>query len=103
MSIKIFTISKIREEMMKNIIENGVKKAKNSVNSISSSYEKYIRINAIEKVQKRLEVEKINKEDISEEDFEAMVNDACKDIKEKYSKRVSQGLIAIMGIDFLLG
>ncbi|DAB34035.1 MAG TPA: hypothetical protein CFH82_07420 [Sulfurospirillum sp. UBA12182] len=88
---------------MKDFIDNGIKKIEEGVDTISSSYEKHIRKSAIEAVEKRLELEKINKDEVSEEDFEAMVNDETKEIKAKYSKRVSQGLLAIMGIDFLLG
>ena len=40
---------------------------------------------------------------VESKDYEAMVNDSCKDIKEIYAKRASQGLMCIMGIDFLLG
>jgi demethoxyubiquinone hydroxylase (CLK1/Coq7/Cat5 family) len=88
---------------MKDFIENSVKKIEEGVDVISSSYEKHIRKQAMEEVEQRLEIEKIKKEDITSEDYEAMINDASKEIKAKYSKRVSQGLLAIMGIDFLLG
>ncbi len=88
---------------MKDFIDTSVKKIEEGTNAISCAYEKHIRSKAIEEVEKRLTLEKINKEEIGQEDFEAMVNDVSKDIKEKYSKRVSQGLLAIIGIDFLLG
>jgi hypothetical protein len=103
MSININKIRKTKECFLKDFIDNSVKKIEEGAEAVSSSYEKHIRKNAIEAVHKRLEFEKINKEDVSDEDFEAMVNDESKEIKAKYSKRVSQGLLAIMGIDFLLG
>lgn len=88
---------------MKDFIDNAVKKIEEGTNSISSSYEKHIRTKAIKEVENRLIEEKIDKEEVTEEDFEAMVNDASKGIKANYSKRTSQGLLAIIGLDFLLG
>jgi hypothetical protein len=32
-----------------------------------------------------------------------MVSDLSKDIKEDYAKKASQGLLMILGIDFLIG
>lgn len=88
---------------MKDFIDTGVKKIEKGTKSISSSYEKHIRTKAIEEVQKKLHEEKIDRAEVSEEDFEAMVDDSSKELKAQYSKRVSQGLLTIIGIDFLLG
>lgn len=88
---------------MRDFINNSVKKIEEGTDAISASYEKHIRKNAIEAVEKRLVLEKISKEEVSDEDFEAMIHDVAKEIKADYSKKVSQGLLAIMGIDFLLG
>jgi len=32
-----------------------------------------------------------------------MVSDLSKDIREDYAKKASQGLLAVIGLDFLLG
>lgn len=88
---------------MKDFVDNAVKKLEEGTSAVSSSYEKHIRTKAIIEVEKRFELEKINKEEVTGEDFEAMVNDVCKEIKATYSKRASQGLLAFIGLDFLLG
>lgn len=70
---------------------------------LSKTYDTYIREKAIEIVNTKLEENKIDISLVESNDYEAMINDSCKDIKEKYAKRVSQSLMAIIGIDFLLG
>jgi len=88
---------------MKDFVDNAVKKVEEGTTAIASSYEKHIRTKAIKEVEKKLAQEAVPLEEVSDEDFEAMVNDACKEIKTNYSKRASQGLLAFIGLDFLLG
>lgn len=88
---------------MLEVLAQTITKIEDASNMISKTYDTYIREKAIEIVNAKLEENKIDISLIESNDYEAMVNDSCKDIKEKYSKRLSQGLMAIMGIDFLLG
>ncbi len=70
---------------------------------VGVAYDTFIREKAIEKVNKKLAENKIDIQSVDTKDYEAMVSDSCKDIKETYYKHASQGLMVIMGIDFLLG
>ena len=70
---------------------------------VGTAYDTFIREKAIEKVNKKLAENKIDIQSVDTKDYEAMVSDSCKDIKETYYKHASQGLMVIMGIDFLLG
>ncbi len=78
-------------------------KIEDTSRKISKAYETHIREKAIETVNAKLMENKIDIACVESKDYEAMVNDSCKDIKEIYAKRASQGLMCIMGIDFLLG
>ena len=92
-----------KEEAMLEVITQTITKIEDTSNMIAKTYDTYIREKAIEIVNAKLEENKIDITKVENNDYEAMVNDSCKDIKEKYSKRSSQGLMVIMGIDFLLG
>ena len=70
---------------------------------VGTAYETFIREKAIEQVNEKLAANKIDIQSVDTKDYEAMVSDSCKDIKETYYKHASQGLMVIMGIDFLLG
>jgi len=70
---------------------------------VGTAYDTFIREKAIELVNEKLVANKIDIQSVDTRDYEAMVSDSCKDIKEKYYKHASQGLMVIMGIDFLLG
>lgn len=92
-----------KEEAMLEVLTQTMTKIEDTSTMISKTYDIYIREKAIEMVNAKLEENKIDVAKVENNDYEAMVNDSCKDIKEKYAKRVSQGLMVIMGIDFLLG
>ncbi len=92
-----------KEEAMLEVLTQTMTKIEDTSNMLTKTYDTYIREKAIEMVNAKLEENKIDVAKVENNDYEAMVNDSCKDIKEKYAKRVSQGLMAIMGIDFLLG
>lgn len=88
---------------MLEVITQTITKIEDTSKKISMTYDCYIREKAIEIVNAKLEEKKIDITKVESNDYEAMVNDSCKDIKEKYQKYVSKGLMVIMGIDFLVG
>lgn len=87
----------------KNMIDDTIESIKSGIESIGNSYESFVREKAIEEVNQRIEERGIEIEDITKEDYEAMVSDLSKDIKENYAKKTSQGLLLLMGLDFFLG
>lgn len=70
---------------------------------VLTAYETHIRQKAIEVVNAKLEEKMIDRNTVPMDDYEAMVCDTCKDLKETHQKRFSQGLMVVMGIDFLVG
>lgn len=92
-----------KEKAMLEVITQTITKIEDTSKKISMTYDCYIREKAIEIVNAKLDEKKIDITKVENNDYEAMVNDSCKDIKEKYHKYVSKGLMVIMGIDFLVG
>ncbi|MDD2653069.1 MAG: hypothetical protein PHX44_08480 [Sulfurimonas sp.] len=87
----------------KNILDNTVDSIKKGADTISEKYETHIRQKAVERVNKMIQDKGLSLEQIEVEDYEAMISDISKDIKEDYAKKASQGLLAFIGLDFLFG
>lgn len=87
----------------KNKLDNAIESIKNGVNSVGDKYENHIREKAVERVNKKIEEKGLNIDQIEDEDYEAMISDLSKDIKEDYAKKASGGLLAFIGLDFLFG
>jgi TRAP-type C4-dicarboxylate transport system substrate-binding protein len=85
------------------LIDNAIESLQDGVDTISDKYNAHVREQAIEKVNEKIAENGIEIEQIKDEDYEAMVSDLSKDIKEDYAKKASQGLLMILGIDFLIG
>lgn len=71
--------------------------------AVDEKYEHYIRDKAIESVNKKLLAKGLKVEQISIDDYEAMVCDSVKDIKKEHTKKLSQGLLSFIGLDLLMG
>lgn len=87
----------------KNILDETISTISNGVEKIGSKYDNHIKEKAIEKVNEKIEEKGLDIETIEADDYEAMVSDLSKDIREDYAKKASQGLLAVIGLDFLLG
>jgi hypothetical protein len=89
--------------MKKNFLDKTIDSIQNGLDTVSNKYESHIREKAIELVNNKIEDKGIDIEQIKVDDYEAMVSDLSKDIKENYSTKASQGLLAVIGLDFILG
>ena len=86
-----------------NLLDDAIKSIKGASNTISSKYDEHIREKAIEKVDSKIHELGIEVEQIEKDDYEVMISDLSKDIKEDYAKKTSQGLLAFIGLDMLFG
>ena len=87
----------------KNLLEETIEQIKKGVETVSDKYDNHIREKAVEKVNKTIDDKGLKVDQIESDDYESMVSDLSKDIREDYSKKASQGLLAVIGLDFLLG
>jgi len=85
------------------LFDDAIKSIKETTAAVSSKYDEHIREKAIEKVNEKIKEKNLDIDAIENDDYEVMINDLSKDIKEDYSKKASQGLLAFIGLDFLLG
>ena len=86
-----------------NILDDAIKSIKGGVETVSSKYDEHIREKAIEKVNEKIKEKGLEVNQIEDDDYEAMISDLSKDIKEDYAKKSTQGLLAFIGLDLLLG
>lgn len=86
-----------------NLLDDAIKSIKDGANSVSNKYEEHIREKAIEKVNEKIKEKDLEIEKIEQDDYEAMISDLSKDIKEDYAKKASQGLLTFIGLDLLFG
>ena len=84
-------------------LDEAIDSIKNSIDAIGDKYDSHIREKAVEEVNKKIEEKGLSIEQIEDDDYEAMISDLSKDIKEDYAKKASGGLLAFIGLDFLLG
>lgn len=87
----------------KNMLNETIDSIKKGVDGVGDKYDAHIRKKAIEQVNQKIEEKGLSLEEIEDDDYEAMVSDLSKDIKENYAKKASGGLLAFIGLDFLLG
>ena len=87
----------------RNLLDETINQIKNSVETVTDKYDNHIRKKAVEKVNKTIDDKDLKVEQIESDDYESMVSDLSKDIREDYAKKASQGLLAVIGLDFLLG
>lgn len=88
---------------LENILDKTTSTAKTASKHISNKYELHIRKKAIKHVAQKLKVINLTPSDMDEDDYEAMVHDASKDIRSSYSKRVAQVGLSLLGLDLLMG
>ena len=85
------------------ILNNAIASIKNGIDTVENKYNEHIKEKAVEEVNKKIDEKGLKIEQILDEDYEAMVSDLSKDIKNDYSKKAAQGLLAFIGLDMLLG
>lgn len=89
--------------MMQNKLDEAIESIKNGLDTVGDKYDSHIREKAIEEVNKKIEEKGVKIEQIENDDYEAMISDLSKDIKENYAKKASGGLLAFIGFDFIFG
>ena len=72
-------------------------------NFITDVYDNHVREKAIEATHEKLNSVNVKIDDMAEQDYEAMVSDASKDIETDYYKKIVQVGLGLFGLDMLLG
>lgn len=86
-----------------NLLNDAIKSIKNGTETISNKYEEHIREKAMEQVNAKIIEKGLDIEQIEQDDYEAMVSDLSKDIKEDYAKKTAQGLLGYISISIIFG
>lgn len=84
-------------------LDEAIDAIKNGIDSVGDKYDSHIREKAVDLVNEKIQEKGLEIDQIEEDDYEAMVSDLSKDIREDYAKKASGGLLALIGLDFLLG
>ena len=87
----------------KNKLDDAIESIKNGVSSVGDKYDNHIREKAVQQVNEKIKEKGLDVQQIEDDDYEAMISDLSKDIKEDYAKKASGGLLAFIGLDFLMG
>ena len=87
----------------KDLLDKTINEIKNSINTVGDKYDNHIKEKARKEVDKKIKEKGIDIDQIDSDDYEAMIDDLSKDIKNDYSKKAGQGLMAFIGLDLLLG
>ena len=88
---------------MQNKLDEAIESIKNGLDTVGDKYDSHIREKAIEEVNKKIEEKGVKIEQIENDDYEAMISDLSKDIKEDYAKKASGGLLTFIGFDLIFG
>ena len=59
----------------------------------------HIKKMAIKKVDEKLMLNKITKEELSKEDYETLVEEAIKEVKEDYATKIAGIAVSALGLD----
>jgi len=74
---------------------------KDSINLVGDKYNNYLRKKAIIKVNEKLLLHKLKKEEIEEEEYETMVYEEILIIKKEHAQNTVKGLLIAIGLDSL--
>lgn len=88
---------------MKEFLSSTTESITDAVKSVTNAYDAHIKEKAIQEVNEKIEAKGLQRDRIEQEDYEAMVSDLSKDIREDYAKKAAQGLLAFIGLDLLFG
>jgi len=77
--------------------------AKSITKSVANTYHLHVKKKAIKEVAQTLKSAGLSPSDIEEDEYEVMINDACKEIKSTHSKRAAQIGFSLLGLDLLFG
>ena len=74
------------------ILNNAIASIKSGIDTVENKYDEHIKEKAVEEVNKKIDEKGLKKEQILDEDYEAMVSDLSKDIKNDYILIDFQGI-----------
>lgn len=89
--------------MNRTLLDDAISSVKSGTERVFSMYDDHVRGKAIKEVNEKIKEKGIDLEQIATDDYEAMISDLSKDIKEEYAKKTAQGLFAFVGLDLLFG
>jgi len=101
-----FDIKKLRRKQMDEInemLDKSIDTITNITDQIGQKYEIYLREKAIEKVEQKLNKMNIKIEDVSDEDYEVMINDEVNNLKKEYATNVAKVALGVLGFDMIFG
>ena len=88
---------------MKEFISSSIESITNTTKSVTNAYDSHIRDKAIKEINEKIQAKGLQRDAIEQADYEVMVSDLSKDIREDYAKKAAQGLLAFIGLDLLFG
>ena len=83
-------------------MKSTLKNIKKGINSVGDKYEKYLRKKAIIKVDEKLLLHKLKKDEITDEEYEAMIYEETLIIKKEHAQNTVKGLLIAIGLDSLV-
>ena len=89
--------------MADNFIDKSLNTLSEFSNSVTSKYDEHIKNKAIKQVDEMIVAQGLNIDDIEQDDYEAMVNEAMIEIKEEYASNTTKVALAALGLDIFLG
>ena len=75
----------------KKMLDDAIESIKNGIDTVGDKYDCHVREKAVEEVNKKIEEKGLSIDQIEEDDYEAMISDLSKDIKEDYAKKLHKG------------
>jgi hypothetical protein len=88
---------------MSSTLQSAMNALSDTKDKVFDMYDGHIREKAVNEVNERISTKGLDVNQIATDDYEAMISDLSKDIKQEYAKKTAQGLFAFIGLDFLLG
>jgi hypothetical protein len=88
---------------MSSTLQSAMNALSDTKDKVFDMYDGHIREKAVNEVNERISAKGLDVNQIATDDYEAMISDLSKDIKQEYAKKTAQGLFAFIGLDFLLG
>lgn len=88
---------------MKEFLSSTIESITDAAKSVTNAYDAHIKEKAIREVNEKINAKGLQRDAIEQADYEAMVSDLSKDIREDYAKKAAQGLLAFIGLDLLFG
>jgi len=87
----------------KEIINSTLNTLSKTSKAVNEKYKEYIKTKAMEKVNKKLSEKNLKPQDLDFEDYEIMVSEEMRNIKEDHAFSVAKVGLGLVGLDLLFG